>query len=58
MKDMQNNKSFQELQSMMTARSSQLEGNPDVYWDCNGQPVWTKYKAMQNLSAGQPTQFY
>lgn len=51
-------RSWQELAPIIKSRLQQLEGNPDVYWDCNGQPVWTKYKAMKNLSAGQPTHFY
>lgn len=50
--------SFSELQSMFMTRLASLEENPNVYWSCNGNPIRSKYKAMQNLSQGQQTSFY
>lgn len=50
--------SFDELQSTIKSRLKLLEGSKDVYWSCDGNPVWTKYQAMKNLKSGQSTHFY
>lgn len=50
--------SFSELQLMFMTRLALLEENPNVYWSCNGNPIRSKYKAMQNLNHGQATSFY
>ena len=51
-------RSWQELQPIILSRLQQLEGNPDVYWSGDSKPVWTKYQAMKNVSAGMAVNFY
>ncbi len=46
------------LQKSILSRLRQQEIDHNVHWLCNGQPVFTKFQAMTNLSHGQPTSFY
>lgn len=46
------------LQKSILSRLKQQEIDQNIHWLCNGQPVYTKFQAMSNLSQGQDTGFY
>lgn len=53
-----NTDQFLDLQKSILTKLQKIEKNPEVFWQCSGAPVYSKFQAMRNLSAGMPTKFY